>query len=90
MESDKGPAVVRRTVAKQLGMREIQETIHPVPDPVLPEGILFYRNLSAALESQEPLMVSPIHARRVMAVMEAIRLSAEKNQVVPVDGEPMS
>ncbi|MFH1741251.1 MAG: Gfo/Idh/MocA family oxidoreductase [bacterium] len=87
MESDKGPAVVRRTVEKGVGRRDIEETVHPIPNPILPEGILFHKNLSNALNNQQPLMVTSAHARRVMAVMEAIRTSAATNQVVTVDGE---
>ncbi len=88
MESDKGPAIVKRTVAKSAGVRTIEESTHPVPDAIRPEGILFYRNLIGVLEGkEETLMVSPEHARRVMAIMEAIRISAAENRVVQVDGE---
>ena len=90
MESDKGPAVVRRTKSSTPGIREVIESTHPNPAPIHPEGILFYRNLVAALESEEPLMAPPEQGRRVMAVMQAIRDSANANQVVPVDGENIS
>ncbi len=85
LESDIGPAVVRRIVAKTQGIREQIEIEYPVPDRIVPEGILFYRNLYAALQKQEPLMVPPAHIRRVMAIMEAIRQSAFSKLVVNVN-----
>lgn len=87
METDKGPAVARRTQAKSPGVREIIEDKIPVPAPILPEGILFYQNLAAAMQGREPFMVPPAHIRRVMAVMQAIRESAETKQTARVDGE---
>ncbi|MEW6234363.1 MAG: Gfo/Idh/MocA family oxidoreductase [Candidatus Omnitrophota bacterium] len=87
IESDKGPAVVRRTRLFKTGVREIAECEHPVPHPILPEGILFYQNLAEYMRQREPLMVPPAHIRRVMAVMQAIRESAEGRRVVVVDGE---
>lgn len=87
MESDKGPAIVRRTCGKSPGLREVIESVHPNPEPIHPEGIVFYRNLSAALRCEESLMVTPAQARRVMAVMQAITDSAREKRVVIVDGE---
>ena len=87
MEKGNGPAIVCRTSAKGPGIRDMDETVHSIPDPIEPEGILFYRNLSAVLNHGDSLIVSPAYARRVMAVMEAIRISASQNQVVPISGE---
>ena len=87
MEKGSGPAVVRHTTAKGPGARDIRETVHSNPNPIEPEGILFYKNLSAVLNHGDSLIVPPAYARRVMAVMEAIRASASHNRVHPVDGE---
>ncbi len=87
MESDKSPAVLRSTKAKDAAVREVLESQHELPEAIRPEGILFYQNLAEAMETGVPLMVPPPHARRVMAIMEAIRQSALKKQVVRVDGE---
>lgn len=87
METDKGPALVRRTRAKSPGAREIIESEIPPPAPIHPEGIFFYQNLAAALHGRESFLVPPAHIRRIMAVMQAIRDSAEAKQTVRVDGE---
>ncbi len=41
----------------------------------------FYRNFCAVLDGQEPLLVTPAQARRVLQVMEAAFASTEKEQV---------
>lgn len=87
METDKSPAVLRRTRPKGPGAREIIESTHALPPPIQPEGVLFYQNLAAYLREEEPLMVPPAYIRRGMAVMQAIRDSAAAGQTVPVDGE---
>lgn len=87
METDKGPAVVRRTRPKGPGVREIIESTHPLPPPIKPEGVLFYQNLAAYLREEELLMVPPAYIRRGMAILQAIRDSATTGQTVPVDGE---
>ena len=87
METDKGPALVFRTQPTGPGVRKRVESQFPVPGVIQPEGILFYQNLAAALAEGVALMVPHAHARRVMAVMEAVRVSAHLGQTVAVNGE---
>lgn len=87
METAAGPAHLIRTTLKAAGQREQEKRDVSLPDAIVPEGVLFYKNLYAAMTSDAELMVSPAHARRVMAIMEAIRHSATSHQAVPVDGE---
>ena len=85
---DKNDAVPIRTAAgltKTMAPRT-DDTIVTEPLPLVSADIRdYYRNVLAAIEGEEPLLVTLPQVMRVMKLMEAVFDSANKGQVVPFE-----